>query len=37
MIVYHILTNCDINFDGTIVTYTDDTCLLFSHKTWDGV
>lgn len=22
---------------GSIITYTDDTCLLFSHKTWDGV
>lgn len=28
---------CDTNIDGSVVTCTDDTCLLFSHKSWDGV
>jgi len=38
-ILFKIYINeiCNINFDESIVTYADDTCLLFSHKSWDGV
>jgi len=35
--IIYINEICDINFDGSIVTYAEDTCLLFSHKSWDGV
>jgi len=32
-----INTVCDLNIDGKIVTYADDTCLLISDKCWEGV
>lgn len=35
IIIRFINEICNINFNGTIVTYADDTCLLFSHESWD--
>lgn len=26
----------DLSFDGLVVSYNDDTCLLFTDKLWDG-
>jgi retron-type reverse transcriptase len=28
---------CNIDIDGQLVSYADDTCLLFSNNTWDNV
>jgi hypothetical protein len=27
----------DLNLDGLVVSYADDTCLVFFDKSWDGV
>lgn len=38
-ILFILYTNeiCDINIEGSIVTYEDDVCLHFSHNTWEGL
>jgi len=28
---------CNMQFSGSIITYVDDACLLFSYKTWEIV
>jgi len=32
LFIIYINKICNINFDGSIVTYANDTCLLFSYK-----
>lgn len=33
----HKYTLCDINVDGQIFVYADDTCLLFSDTNWKSL
>lgn len=35
--ISYINSICDMKIDGQIVTYADDTCLLFSGVSWDEV
>lgn len=37
LLIMYINSFCNMEIVGTIITYTDDTCLLFSDKTWDRV
>jgi len=37
LFIIYINEICDINLEGSIVIYEDDTCLLFSLKTLDGM
>jgi len=37
LFILYVNSICDINIDGLVVTYEDDTCLLFSDKSWNGV
>lgn len=37
MYILYINIICDLTIDGHIVTYADDTCLLFSGVSWDDV
>lgn len=35
--ILYIIDICDLNIGGLVVTYTDDTYLLFSDKCWGMV
>lgn len=37
LFILYIIEICDVKIKGSIVTCADDTCLLFSHNTWEGV
>jgi len=37
LFILYINEICDINIEGSIVTYANDACLHFSHNTWEGV
>ena len=37
LFILYINDLCNIKLDGLVVTYADDTCLLFSSNTWEGV
>lgn len=37
LFILYVNAICDVTFEGSIVTYADDTWLLFSHNTWEGV
>jgi hypothetical protein len=37
LFILYINSICDLKIDGQIVTYGDDTCLLFSGDSWDEV
>lgn len=35
LLILYLNLICDLNLDGRIVFYADDTCLLFMDKFWD--
>jgi len=37
LFILYINSVCDLNLDGRVVSYADDTYLLFTDKTWEGV
>jgi len=37
LFILYIYEICDVNIEGTIVPNSDDTCLFFSHNTWEDV
>lgn len=37
LFILYVNAVCDLNIDGKLVTYADDTCLLFSGKSWADV
>lgn len=37
LFILYVNDLCNIKLDGLVVTYSDDTCLLFSSNAWKGV
>lgn len=37
LFILYINNICNLCIDGKIITYTDDTCLLFSNNSWENV
>lgn len=37
LFIMYINSICDLDIKGLVVTYADNTCLLFSGGTWDDV
>ena len=37
LFILYINSICDLKIDGQIITYADDTCVLFSDVTWEDV
>lgn len=37
LFILYVNDLCNIKIDGLVVTYADDTCLLFSSNAWEGV